>query len=283
MENDFLRDALPLSQHDFAIIDRVQHPDIDKSWPVLEMVSPMLKPQAHLYPWLLPLKEMSAADWNMLMTNLRQEKKPEIPPLCTLLIRSERTVSEMRSVLIKAMHFTDENHRRHILRYYDPRVLFHLSWMFTYRQLMELIPVRQSSYWTLWIEGQWHTLVCHPSEVMLTSVEHETVFPAARLKNIGLINRVLMEIPFITDIAERRNCSQRIEKLLSRGLSLGLIHHNDLIAFACSGLTREPDFWRIPIIQEWLRCAENTPEVFSRMINGLSDIEWQKLLLQQER
>ncbi|QET51540.1 hypothetical protein [Klebsiella michiganensis] len=50
-----------------------------------------------------------------------------------------------------------------------------------------------------------------------------------------------------------------------------------------SGLTREPDFWRIPIIQEWLRCAEKTPELFSRMINGLSDIEWQTLLLQQER
>ncbi|ENW0882913.1 MULTISPECIES: type VI secretion system baseplate subunit TssK [Klebsiella] len=230
------------------------------------------------------LKRDSQGDWS--------QDASFIPPLlnvqasrwlCTLLIRSERTVSEMRSVLIKAMHFTDENHRRHILRYYDPRVLFHLSWMFTYRQLMELIPVRQSSYWTLWIEGQWHTLVCHSSEVMLTSVEHETVFPAARLKNIGLINRVLMEIPFITDIAERRNCSQRIEKLLSRGLSLGLTHHNDLIAFACSGLTREPDFWRIPIIQEWLRCAEKTPELFSRMINGLSDIEWQTLLLQQER
>ncbi|MDT4307834.1 DUF4123 domain-containing protein [Klebsiella aerogenes] len=283
MKNDFLRDALPLSQHDFAIIDRVQHPDIDKSWPVLEIVSPMLKPQAHLYPWLLPLKELNAGDWNMLMTDLRQAKKPESPPLCSLLIRSDRAVSEIRGLLIKAMHFTDENHRRHILRYYDPRVLFHLSWMFTYRQLMELIPVQQVSHWTLWIEGQWHSLLCHHSEKMFPSIEHEAVFPAVRLKNIGLINRVLMEIPFITDIAERRSCSQRIEKLVNQGLSLGLTHHNDLIAFACSGLTRAPDFWRIPIIQEWLRYAEKTPEVFSRKIKSLSDDEWQKILFQQER
>ncbi|MDA8515701.1 DUF4123 domain-containing protein [Citrobacter sp. Igbk 16] len=283
MKNDFLRDALPLSQHDFAIIDRVQHPDIDKSWPVLKMVSPMLKPQAHLYPWLLALKELNAGDWNMLMTELRQEQSPEIPPLCTLLIKSDRTVSEIRSLLIKAMHFTDEHHRRHILRYYDPRVLFHLSWMFTCRQLMELIPVRQVSHWTLWIEGQWHTLVCHPSEVTHTSIEYEAVFSAERLKNIGLINRVLMEIPFITDIAERRNCSQRIEKLVSQGLSLGLTHDNDLIAFACSSLTRKPDFLHIPIIQEWLRYAEKTPGFFFRKIKSLSDAEWQKLLFQQER
>ncbi|MGR3752308.1 hypothetical protein [Edwardsiella anguillarum] len=48
MDNYYLEQPLAPGEHDFAIIDRMQHPEISETWPVLELVSPMLKPQAHV-------------------------------------------------------------------------------------------------------------------------------------------------------------------------------------------------------------------------------------------
>ncbi|QHM71913.1 DUF4123 domain-containing protein [Mixta intestinalis] len=283
MQPHYLENPLPLGQHDFAIIDRMQHPDIDKSWPVLEMVSPMLQPQAPLYPWLLPLKEMKADGWQTLMQQLGQATSSDVPPLCKLVFRSDSSAQEIRSSLIKAMLFTDERHQNYIIRYYDPRVLIHFFWMFTWKELMAFLPVNQITHWTLWIEGQWHSLEYRSSQSGSADAESGNTPPFSRLQNIGLINCVLNEMEIGSNIQERQRCSQEIENLLNQGRGLGLEHDDDLIIFTCSALTRSPDFWRAPVIQNLLKYANNKPGIFFRTVRNLSDIQWQEIVIQSGR
>ncbi|MDV5140547.1 MULTISPECIES: DUF4123 domain-containing protein [Yersiniaceae] len=279
MENYYLKSALAFSQHDFAIIDRAKLSAINTSWPVQELVSPMLQPQAYLYPLCLSLKEMNPSDWHCLIGQ-QQTEAPGKPPLCRLLLKSDWPEHEVYRQLIDALHYTDEKKQKHIFRYYDPQVLFHLSWMFSLGKLTELIPVRQFSHWTFWLEGQWHTLEFLPASSMSFPFEHAKDDTLTRLRNIGIINGLLMRMPPISDITERLNKSRHIEMLLSKAQEMGLSHREDLHIFAESGLSRSPDFWKSPAIQAVVKQSKGFPQFFNRKIRYLSESDWQAVLAQ---
>jgi len=279
MKNFYLKSSLAFSQHDFAIIDRAKISAIDTSWPVQDLVSPMLQPQAYLYPFCLSLKQMNPSDWNNLVGQQHTEA-PGKPPLCRLLLKSDWPEHEVYRQLINALHYTDEKKKKHIFRYYDPQVLFHLSWMFPLGKLSELIPVRQISQWTFWLEGQWHTLEFPSTSSMSFPFEHAEDDTVTRLKNIGLINSLLMQMPPIADIAERLNNSRHIEMLLIKAQELGLSHREDLHIFAQIGLNRSPDFWKSPAIQVVIKQSKGFPQFFNRKIRCLSESDWQAALAQ---
>ena len=60
---NYLEQPLQLADHQYAVIDRMRVPELPESWPLIELVSPMLAPQAHLYPWLIPLHELPSVEW----------------------------------------------------------------------------------------------------------------------------------------------------------------------------------------------------------------------------
>ena len=280
MENYYLKSAPAFSQHDFAIIDRIKHPNINTSWPVRELVSPMLQPQAHFYPWFLSLKDMNSGDWNRLIAEQENRDAPDKPPLCCLLLRSEHSEYEVYSQLIDALIFTDEKLQRHILRYYDPQVLFHLSWMFTFGELAGMIPVRQISYWTCWLDGRWNTLAFPSVGVMPPPYESKDNSTVTRLQNIGIINSILSALPPCKNIDERLDYSRCIEMLLIKARELGLNHRDDLHIFAQSGVNHSLDFWKTSAIQDILKQSKGFPELFNRKIRCLSEYDWQVALAQ---
>lgn len=269
MQYEYLNKAIMPGEHDFAIIDRGRYPSVCESWPVLELVSPMLQPQAHLYPWLLPLKDMRSNDWNMLIRELGQAISPAASPASRLLLRSDKPIPEVRSQLIRALYFTDENHQGHILRWYDPRVLFHLFWMFSAEQLMTLLPVGLASCWTLWLEGKWYSLVTRPLPGTTVMPEYVLRTMRMRLQNISLINGVLADRPSVSNIIERLQTSRQIETLLIQAREFGLEQRSDLMAFASSVLEHGDKFWQAPDVQEILRLSVSTPGYFSRWVNSL--------------
>ncbi len=260
MSNYYLEQPMAPGEHDFAIIDRMQHPDINGTWPVLELVSPMFKPQAHLYPWLLPLKEMSAGEWKVLMEELGQADSPSTMPVSCVLLRSEQTPTEIRNQLIRSLYFTDENHQGHILRYYDPRVLFHLCWMMSPWMLAQTFPSHIVSHWTFWLEGQWHTVTLPSADTQKPS--ESRIFPRQQLQRCGLINEVLGRLPLHGDVVQRERVSQRIDALLQKAMELGLPTEEDLISFAFHGLRLRDAFWSSPKFSALLNQARNAPDFF---------------------
>lgn len=247
-------------EHDFAIIDRMQHPDISETWPVIELVSPMFTPQAHLYPWLLPLKEMRGGDWEALMEALRQVDSSRGAPVSCLLLRSGQSSSEIRDQLTRSLHFTDEQYQGHILRYYDPRVFFHLCWMLSPVQLAQTFPSHLVSHWTFWLEGHWHT-VSFPSANTVQPGEVRAL-PLQQLQRCGQINQVLGRFPPYEDVVQREQVSQKIDALLSKASELGLPTAEDQAAFAFYGLSLRDAFWTSPKLLPLLQQARKTPDFF---------------------
>ncbi|AIR66363.1 DUF4123 domain-containing protein [Cedecea neteri] len=260
MSHYYLEKPIDPGEHDFALIDRLQYPDISKTWPVLELVSPMLKPQAHLYPWLLPLKELSAGEWKALMQGLVKADAPQTRPVSCLLLRSEQSSSEIRNQLIRSLYFTDEKHQGHILRYYDPRVLFHLCWMLSPGLLVQTFSPQTIDYWTFWLEGHWHTVSFSSANIPLSGDVH----PLSRhqLQRCGLINQVLSKCEFYRDLAQRELVSQRIDALLVKAAALGLPTDEDKVAFAFHGLRLRDAFWTSPQMASLLLLAKKTPNFF---------------------
>jgi hypothetical protein len=272
MGNYYLEQPLTPGEHDFAIIDRMQHPDISETWPVLELVSPMLKPQAHLYPWLLPLKEMGAGEWKALMEELGQAAFSQTMPVSCLLLRSEQPSSEIRSQLIRSLYFTDEKYQGHILRYYDPRVFFHLCWMLPPWLLAQTFPSHMISHWTFLLEGHWHT-VTFPSVDTAQSGEVRS-FPRQQLQRCGLINQVLGRCLPYADVVQREQVSQRIDTLLAKAKELGLPTAEDQAAFAFHGLSLRDAFWTSSKFSTFLHQARKTPDFFHDETRLWDEARW---------
>ncbi|MGR7120028.1 DUF4123 domain-containing protein [Klebsiella aerogenes] len=260
MGNYYLEQPMAPGEHDYAIIDRMQYPDIHETWPVLELVSPMFKPQAHLYPWLLPLKEMHAGEWKALMEKPGQTDSSQKAPVSCLLLRSERSSSDIRNQLIRSLYFTDENRQGHILRYYDPRVFFHLCWMLSPWQLAQTFPSHMASHWTFWLEDRWHT-VRFPSVETAQPGGSQTL-SLQQLQRCGLINQVLGRFSSYGDVVLREQVSQRVDALLAKAMELGLPTAEDQVAFAFYGLGLRDAFWTSPKLLPLLQQARKAPDFF---------------------
>ncbi|KEY58778.1 DUF4123 domain-containing protein [Serratia sp. DD3] len=276
MQINYLQPSLPLAEHQFAVIDRRRHPELPKEWQLIELVSPMLAPQAHLYPWLLPLHDLSSAAWSQLMLELAQHSDTHTPPLCSLLLSSKRSPEELRGALADALYFKDQQQQGHILRYYDPRVLFHLHWMLSPWQLSHQLPTQQIPCWTFWLEGGWHSLA-FPERIAFQTGDSPHM-PLEQLQRCGQINQVLAKLPTCSDMAQRQALSQRIDALLWQATQCQLPTKEDKIEFALHGLQQRDAFWTAPKMAELLIKARNCPDYYRDETSSWDKAQWQSMV-----
>lgn len=281
MTIEYLEPHLPLAEHQYAVIDRMCVSQLPNDWPVIELVSPMLAPQAHLYPWLLPLHELPSGEWQTFMAALSQHSDPNSPPVSCLLLSSNRTPQTLRNALVSAMYLTDLQHKGHILRYYDPRVLFHLRWMLSPWQFSNQLPVQEIPYWTFWLDGGWHTLGC--LERIAFQPGESTSMPLAQLQRCGQINQALAKLPHSADMHQRQETSQRIDALLEQATRCQLPTQEDRIAFALHGLNQREGFWTAPKMVELLAQARQTPDFYRDETNNWDDSRWLEMTQTQSR
>lgn len=272
MKIDYATRPLPLSAHQYAVVDRRRVPELPDGWPLIELVSPMLAPQAHLYPWLLPLHELAADEWRMFTEQLAQYPDRDLPPRCSLLLSSPQPPQVVRSALVSALYFQDEHRQGHILRYYDPRVLFHLHWMLTPWQLFSLLSAQDIPHWTFWLDGGWHTLA-FPERIAYRPGDTEEM-SLQQLQRCGLINQVLATLPHSADLPQRRQISRRIAALLEQALGCGLSAEEDRIAFARHGLKLRDEFWAMPKMAAFLAQASQNPDLYRDETNNWDDKRW---------
>lgn len=272
---NYLEHPLQLADHQYAVIDRMRVPELPECWPRIELVSPMLAPQAHLYPWLIPLHELSPGEWRTLMAELSRCADPISPPKCALLLSSPRPIKIVRNLLVNALFLKDAYQKGHILRYYDPRVLFHLHWMLSPWQLFNYLPAQEIPYWTFWLEGKWHTLA-FPARVSCLPGDH-TEIPLEQLQRCGQINLTLEKLPRNVDMAQRQESSRKIDALLVQAMTCGLPTQEDRIAFALHGLVQPEGFWTAPKMAAFLAQSRQAPDYYRDETSNWDEPLWHEM------
>ncbi len=272
MKISYLANPLPLGEHQYAIIDRILVPELPESWSPVELVSPMLAPQARLYPWLVPLHQLSSGEWDAFMARLSQHSDSDALPDRSLLLSSPHPVQVVRNALVTALYFKDARQNGHILRYYDPRVLFHLHWMLSPWQLFNQLPAQEIPGWTFCLEGKWHTLI-FPERVSYQPGDL-TEIPMEQLQRIGLINRVLQELSFNGEMVQRQEISRKIDILLGQAMTCGLSTQEDCMAFAFQGLTQREGFWMAPKMTVFLARARQQPDCYRDETSDWDEHRW---------
>jgi len=273
---DYLPQHLSLGEHQYAVIDRLRVPELPESWPLIELISPMLMPQAHLYPWLLPLHDLPPGEWHSLMKDLAVNTKGYLSPGCVLLLSSSYSVQEVHSALVSALYYQDETGTGSILRYFDPRVLFHLHWMLTPAQIINYLPVKKIPFWTLWLEGQWQSLSFNVEQIVFASGGN-TRLPMKQLQRCGQINEVLAQLPTDKNMSTRQNTSRKIDSLLLQAMECQLPTREDQNAFALHGLRLPDKFWLAPKMKSFLEKARQAPEYYLDETNGWDECFWQDM------
>ena len=270
---NYLSEHADFASHQYAVIDRVLFKQLSEILPVIELVTPLTAPQAHIYPWLLPLREITGTQWKNLIRDIQFSSDPAKIPMICLLLKSEQSPEAIKNSLLNMLIAKDERQRCHILRFYDPRVLFHLHWMLSAWEFNSRFNAREISNWTFWLEGQWHTLAYNQKPVVDTT--NTAAVPFEKIQRIGLINQVLAELPLMSDIVVRQENCQRIETFLMQCPLSGEI---DKIAFAMHGIIYGDEFWKAGKIIALLKESQNEPGYYARLTSGWNGADWQDAL-----
>ncbi|MCZ4673732.1 DUF4123 domain-containing protein [Citrobacter sedlakii] len=269
-------DPLPLSAHQYLVIDRLSAGVFPDTLPLTELVTPLTAPQAHLYPWLLPLKTLSADNWIWLEEQFRLSTKKAQPPPGFLLLTSHCPEFEVRSHLINMLFISDEQRKRHMLRWFDPRVLFHLCWMTDTRSLADILHIRDITDWTYWLSGRWQTLSFKKDNTPDEGLPNpHRLFN--RLQHVGLINDVLAALPDEADLLQREHLSQRILHLAETGKDW-FCYSRDLREFILHGMKYGPLFYETEIIQSLVKKSGKTAGVYYQVTRSWNDEQWQDVI-----
>lgn len=271
LPENYLPEHVYFDTHQYAIVDRILFNQLPEAFPAIELVTPLTASQAHLYPWLIPLREIGGSQWRHLISDIQLASDPEKMPVICLLLKSELSPDAMKNSLVSMLIMMDEYKQRHILRFYDPRVLFHLHWMLSAWDFRSKFNTREIPCWTFWLEGRWHTLAYEKNPLFDASTATASF---NQIQRIGLINQVLTELPLISDIITRRETSRRIDNLLEQ---CPLVTEADKIAFATQGLIYGDGFWKTDKMTALLKESVNEPGYYARLTSGWKEADWQEM------
>lgn len=273
METFFLNKPLSIAEQNYAIIDRVIYPDIAQDFPVLEIVTPIIQPQAHLYPYLLPLKTLPLTLWqqfnNMIQSQIKQSKNS----LSILLIKSDDSTESLIFNLANYLIHSFKQ-RNYILRYYDPKVFVQLCWILGRYGLNTLSKVTGVYDWTFYINQQWNTLSITQEEPKDSTLSEQLNYE--QLKNIGLINTILSKYFPFHSIFEHISYSQKISLALQQAESNNVTNREDKLLFAQHYLFFGQEFLSLPIIQKILNNYEEVGH-YSEQMSKLTKLDWLKI------
>ena len=272
LPENYLSERVDFNTHQYALVDRILFEKLPESFPAIELVTPLTAPQAKLYPWLIPLREMSGSQWRDLISDIQLANEPDKMPMICLFLKSELPPDAIKNSLLNMMIVIDEGRQKHLLRFYDPRVLFHIHWMLSSWEFRSRFNTREIPCWTFWLEGKWHSLVFEQS---LPSDTDASRFSFKQIQRIGLINKVMAELPQDIDIASRQENSRRIDSILKQ---CPLISEADKIALATQGIIYGSEFWKTEVITGLLNESISEPGYYARITSSWKETDWQELL-----
>lgn len=220
----------------YGVIDPLMVEEVPAGFPANRIAPTWLRGQQDHLPWLVRL-EGSKLELHELASRIECEITSNSLPCVPLLISTDASEEELLAHLATRLTLRFES-RRALLRYYDPRVLFHLGWMWSAPELAWLLgPIHRVSHWCF---DRWRVLD-RPGQG-----PSAPVVAAKRLGSIGAINEILTNRGAGGESSVLEETSRRIERELLHAEAYGLNDEADRIAFASHSLEFGGGFERHP-------------------------------------
>lgn len=218
------------SSHNYAFIDRAFYNQVDNTLPVLEVVTPNIQAQAHLYPYLLILGELDDESWIMLNQRIESQITAREPLLCSTFFSSSLQPKALCHALAENLiRKYDDGH--YILRYYDPRVLGQLLWMFSDSEWLRFYQETKTSSWSFCLNGSWHSFDIEPLCMSDSSSTKDN--EKDDLLRIGNINKALSSLPKEIEIGNYILLSKKINNYIKTSEEkYGFVSADDKVSFS---------------------------------------------------
>lgn len=266
---EILAQPLERSKHNYALIDRVFYNNMDEDFPVLEVVTPNIQAQAHLYPYLLPLDSLSDSAWVRLNRIINAQTKQQEPLLTSLFFTSEYHPETLSKVLAEQLIKKFDN-KYYVLRFYDPRVFVQLLWMLPDNDWLTFSTGTGSSDWSLFIQSCWHSV-----SLSRKSFDNNEVNITRNLLNIGMINRVLLKLPKEKNIFKYIDLSKGInEALVVSSDKYKLLDVDDRILFAFHSITIGQLFHEVPMVMNVMKKISYQDIGYKELVSDFSELDW---------
>ena len=266
-----------LQVHTYAIVDRQAAPDLPPGLPLIALTGQGLEPQAHLLPWLLPLREASPAQLDALFDSMVGQPVGQAPPIRYLMQAPGDPETVARRVS-RRMVLAQRHEGRFLLRYADPRVWSQILWMLAPEQLAYWVDYARRV--TFWLQGQWHSVEPTQTAVPLRPNNPPALsYPTfSRIARVGAINDVLAEQPAPSTPPAHQALSRRIDDLLDRALNAHrLADEKDRAAFALHGIQVGASFDSHPLVRRLLESLAGNETTYRDASALLSMSDWQRI------
>lgn len=164
------------------------------------------------------------------------------------------------------------------LRYWDPRVLWHLPRMLP-AHLWDTIARSIGTWCTFDMRQEWVRVGCTPHEIALHATETPIRLSQPvweRLARIGPMNQVLaMARDWSLDLSPA--LAERIERLLCEASEFGYPADGDGIVFAAAGITAHEQFYRHPRVAQILQRATDEGRPLGDALSEFDQAFWDEV------
>jgi hypothetical protein len=235
-----------LREYAYAIADGALAHKGPSRMPSQALVPGQLERSAGVMPLLYDIASATPmARESALALALSQEAEDEALWLCGLLDVDENvTKAVLAQALVTRLVLPLPGVGQCFFRFFDPRVLIQLQWLFTPAQMAWLMgPVRR---WKYNIAGAWEEM--RRPDVFAADSPGITTQQAFALQRMNVINTLLERLQPAT-IAAHRSAGQDILRQLEKAHAHGVLRLQDQEDYAWHGMTVHPDFDRHPLIK----------------------------------
>lgn len=260
-----------VADYAIAFIDPFRVDDVPMALLPEPLVPSGFEAEAHLMPQFVHLRRFDPVQRDALLDWLEGTSAGDGAPPVLAFVSSDaddaRVLNHLRRQLIIGL----SDDRKYLLRYYDPKVFWHLHWILDETQRASLFgPLRQ---WVYWHAGRWREATKPP--VAPTRPAPLDRRQSAQLGRVASINKVLSCTEQPLDATAQLALAQRVDADIERAQHRGLGDEMDLVCFARLCQTCHPRFDEHPNVVRMIARLEGDERTFSDAAATTDDMFWQ--------
>lgn len=284
---NILEEALQFSQHDYAIIDRALIGNIENlanELPLIEMTSPVLEHQAHLYPYLLSIGKVTPRLWQYMCNLVNDSVGNSYFPIFSILYKSSLPPEVFRSRLVNILIFKDDGGKNYSFRFYDPKVFIHMFWIFSLNELAAFSRLTDISVCSFLIGKEWYSVEFgfndddddDDDDSFITSINNNL----DKLKSIKVINNIIRMNGFFDECSLYEyilGCNKIYDSISLARKFYKMESDEDLACFSSHYLNVGTTFYQHPKLSKILEDCVDNKGSYHRLVNNISNLEWNEI------
>lgn len=268
----YFQDAYPIHFHSHVIIDRVVYPNLPIEWNASPIVTEIMAPQAHLYPFLVDLCHLDSEQISTLEKMMIGSKKSG----GIILIKSHHDHDTLIYLLANALIYTPKTGGNYLLRYYDHNVLLQLIRIIPYNHFFCKIKSLGVEFFTF------HSRFGHVTylpEFTKITFNDDKITELTLLLNIGIVNKAIKKLNRDMDIDTYLKISQRLDdKITIARHEFHLTDDNDIVSFIAQCILVHDFYYQSPQVINILKETSQYPGYFHERLSLLNTDDWNNIL-----